>query len=234
MAALVRRSRSHRRTVEKPQAVAPERFCLRVTAPVLALGGVLLILTLGWAFFTGFLVGRGENPGEKLAILAPFGQEEDVASKAEIEEKPEPQKEVPETPVVEAKPEVEQVQEAKPKVQERAAHPFTRPDARSMAAWGVREQATAAEKKEAAQPAPARYEYQLRLATFNRREEAEALARKISGKSVRCQIVQRGKLFVLGCALRGTSQAYEEFTALLTKLKVKDPVVVVKKELKAR
>ncbi|MBO4334566.1 MAG: hypothetical protein J5846_01855 [Desulfovibrio sp.] len=231
--ALIRRSRQHRRTPEKTQA-APERFCLRVTAPLLGLGSVLLILTLGWAFLTGFLVGRGENPGERLAILAPFAQENNPEPAQEKQVQPEAQKEVAseQAPLPEPQPEPAQLEV--PKNQEPAAHPFTRPDASSMAAWGARTQPEAAEKTAAASAPAQRFAYQLRIATFSRREEAEALGRKITGKGVNCQVVQHGKLFVLGCALRGTAQDYADFSGLLTRHRVKDPVLVVKKELKAR
>ena len=232
--ALIRRSRQHRRTPEKPQA-APERFCLRVTAPLLGLGSVLLILTLGWAFLTGFLVGRGENPGERLAILTPFAQESNPEPAQEKQVQPEAQKEVPSEQALEPEPPLQPAQVEVPKdQQEPAAHPFTRPDSSSMAAWGARTQPEAAEKNAAAAAPVQRFAYQLRIATFSRREEAEALGRRITGKGVNCQVVQHGKLFVLGCALRGTAQDYADFTGLLTKHRVKDPVLVVKKELKAR
>lgn len=233
--AFVRRRQSHRRTPEKTQA-APERFSLRVTAPLLVFGCVILALTLGWAFFTGFLVGRGENPGERLASLAPFGQKSEPEVKATPKEEPsmQPEETVEAKPAEQVKPIAQAIaapsDSAKPVA---PAHPFTRPDTRSMAAWGVRGEPSASEAKPP-EPETERFEYQLRLATFAKREEAEALMAKITGKHVRCKVVPRGKHFVVQCVLRGTEQHFADFQDLLGRLKVKDPFLAAKKELKGR
>lgn len=54
------------RKPRKPAASQPSgekrRFVIRLSGPMLSLLGAILAVAVGWSFFMGFMVGRGQNP----------------------------------------------------------------------------------------------------------------------------------------------------------------------------
>ncbi|MBO4368962.1 MAG: hypothetical protein J5803_02525, partial [Desulfovibrio sp.] len=129
------------------------RFSLRLHAPMLFLGGILLLLTLAWSFFVGFLVGRGENPGEKLAQYDPFTsqvEESDNSAAAKNSKFEEQQKDKKDFPVIVAREEQEKEKKTleasntgrddlEQKKKRDLPHPFARPNDASKDAWGAKE-----------------------------------------------------------------------------------------------
>lgn len=55
------------------------RFSLTLSGPALALVGAVVIAILGWSFFMGFMVGRGQNPEEHMDEIAQMFQSEERA-----------------------------------------------------------------------------------------------------------------------------------------------------------
>gem|GEM_PF-614643 len=49
-----------------PASNDKRRFTLRLSAPMLSLLGVVLMAAVGWSFFMGFMVGRGQNPEQRV------------------------------------------------------------------------------------------------------------------------------------------------------------------------
>ena len=54
--------RKPRKSVVSPPAGEKRRFVIRLSGPMAALLGTILAVAVGWSFFMGFMVGRGQNP----------------------------------------------------------------------------------------------------------------------------------------------------------------------------
>ena len=55
---------------------APEkerRFALRLSLPVAGLLAAVLVVAVGWSFFMGYMVGRGQNPEQRVEQLTGLG-----------------------------------------------------------------------------------------------------------------------------------------------------------------
>ena len=54
--------RKPRKSVVSQPSGEKRRFVIRLSGPMLALLGAILAVAVGWSFFMGFMVGRGQNP----------------------------------------------------------------------------------------------------------------------------------------------------------------------------
>lgn len=52
-----------------------KRFALRLSLPAAAVLGVVLAVAVGWSFFMGFMVGRGQNPEARVEQMTGLGAE---------------------------------------------------------------------------------------------------------------------------------------------------------------
>lgn len=64
MPPLLRRPRQ--KTAASAAASDKRRFTLRLSAPMATVLGVVLMAAVGWSFFMGFMVGRGQNPEQRV------------------------------------------------------------------------------------------------------------------------------------------------------------------------
>ena len=51
--------RKPRKSVVSQPSGEKRRFVIRLSGPMLALLGAILVVAVGWSFFMGFMVGRG-------------------------------------------------------------------------------------------------------------------------------------------------------------------------------
>ena len=54
--------RKPRKSVASQPMGEKRRFVIRLSGPMAALLGTILVVAVGWSFFMGFMVGRGQNP----------------------------------------------------------------------------------------------------------------------------------------------------------------------------
>ena len=54
--------RKPRKSVASQPTGEKRRFVIRLSGPMAALLGTILVVAVGWSFFMGFMVGRGQNP----------------------------------------------------------------------------------------------------------------------------------------------------------------------------
>ena len=173
------------RKPRKPAASQPSgekrRFVIRLSGPMATLLGTILAVAVGWSFFMGFMVGRGQNPETRVEQMTNLMSQD--APKA----KPAPQ-EAP-APDPAAQPDTADAQNAAPggdagqasgaaapqqgkpgqdpKGQKAAAqgqqapqgqqgapaqaYPFSQPSGNSLAAWGIKPSANQNAQGQAAQ-----------------------------------------------------------------------------------
>lgn len=138
----------------------PRRFTFSLSGVAMAALGLVLVAAVGWAFFMGFMVGRGQNPeksveqmtgmlrDEQAQPAAPVPQTRDArgaqsvtAAQPEQTEQKEQggaTAEVPASPA-DASQNAEQAQQSPQAApQDGSAFPFSRPQGAGLAAWGIR------------------------------------------------------------------------------------------------
>ena len=150
------------KTAASPAASDKKRLVLRLSAPMATLLGLILMAAVGWSFFMGFMVGRGQNPEQRVEQMTGLQLEKQAPQAAQSGV------DAPNTPLAAAAG--EQPDAAAPKGQEAptpngtaagpqaaapaapaapsapeaaipanpSAYPFERPSASSLAAWGIK------------------------------------------------------------------------------------------------
>ena len=131
----------------------PRRFTFSLSGVAVAALGMVLAAAVGWAFFMGFMVGRGQNPeksveqmtgmlgDEQVQPAAPAPQTAPAAPGAQSAPTAQPEQagsaaEVPASPADAAHAtQAQQSPQAAP--QEESAYPFSRPQGAGLAAWGI-------------------------------------------------------------------------------------------------
>ena len=150
------------KTAASPAASDKKRLVLRLSAPMATLLGLILMAAVGWSFFMGFMVGRGQNPEQrveqmtglqldkqapqaaqggvdapKTPVAAAAGAGSDAAApKGQEAPAPDGAATGPQAaaPAAPAAPSAaEAASPANP-----SAYPFERPSANSLAAWGIK------------------------------------------------------------------------------------------------
>ena len=57
------------------------RFAIRLSGPMAALLGTILVVAVGWSFFMGFMVGRGQNPETRVEQMTSMISKDAPAAK---------------------------------------------------------------------------------------------------------------------------------------------------------
>ena len=152
--------RKPRKSVVSQPSGEKRRFVIRLSGPMLTLLGVILAVAVGWSFFMGFMVGRGQNPETRVEQMtsmiskdapkakpAPEAPAPDAAAPAAQAETADAQNPATGAEVNQATP-AGAPQPGKPgqdqKGQKAAAqapqgaYPFAQPSGNSLAAWGIK------------------------------------------------------------------------------------------------
>ena len=159
--------RKPRKSVASQPTGEKRRFVIRLSGPMAALLGTILAVAVGWSFFMGFMVGRGQNPETRVeqmtnmiskdapAAKGKAAQQEapapDAAATAETADGQNaaptadnptgaaPQQTAAGKPADAKGQKAGQAQQPQQGQQPQApAYPFSQPSANSMAAWGIK------------------------------------------------------------------------------------------------
>ena len=112
MAAPLRKPRKS--AVSQPSG-EKRRFVIRLSGPMLALLGVILAVAVGWSFFMGFMVGRGQNPETRVEQMT------SMISKDAPKAKPAPEAPAPDAAAPAAQAETADAQNPAPATEENQA-----------------------------------------------------------------------------------------------------------------
>lgn len=178
MPPLLRKPRQ--KTAASPASSDKRRFTLRLSAPMATLLGLVLMAAVGWSFFMGFMVGRGQNPEQRVEQMT--GLQMDKQEQQAVQGSPDTQPAPNAAPPVAADPAATAqagqgtpgaapsaagaqaagtAAPAAPSGSETAgtagasAYPFERPSGGSLAAWGAKQQQAAQKSSNAQAPAQA-------------------------------------------------------------------------------
>ena len=216
------------------------------TLPPLAAGTVCIVMLacIGWAFFMGYMVGHGQNPGEEMRELTGIGRpdretlaemdkamagSEDAGLRDKLADlSRQPVGGAPAAANASAAP------AAAPAA--KSPYPFNKPSDNGLAAWGnapkgaaqpASEKTAAPAKPQAATNGAPLYDFVFQVAAFRNVDDADRLRQRLEGQGLRTRGQKSGKLTLVMVHMRGTdldaANLKEELQRMCSALPCKNP-----------
>lgn len=200
---------------ERPQA-GGSRFALGW--PMLAALCLVLVCAVAWAFYMGYMVGRGQSPQagihEITGLMKP-DQADQTQSSVENEQ---------------AVPADAQGPVGEPVQKNQEAPPAPRAEAVRVAPQQPARQ-NAQPKARVANQKQGQFAYTFQLAAIREQAEAQRLQKALQAKSVRTSLRKSGKVYLVLTELRGGQTEVEQLTNKLKSLKLGKPLQISRKPL---
>lgn len=200
-----------KREAGKPQAGI--RF--RISWPLLAALSLALVCAVGWAFFMGLMVGRGQNPQTSIQNMTGLGPSPEIEAQAPPAVLPEPlQAEAP-TQAEPPSPASAPPASAKPAPAPKAAQPAKTP---------------AQTKTAQAQ----QFDYTFQGGAFRTQKEAQSAQSRLNKNGVRSAVKKSGKVYLIVISLRGGRAEVQALQKKMKSLKMDKPMQLSKKPVETR
>ena len=220
------------------------------TLPPLAAGAVCIVMLacIGWAFFMGYMVGHGQNPGEEMRELTGIGRpdretlaemdkamagSEDAGLRDKLADlSRQPVGGAPAAANASAAP------AAAPAA--KSPYPFNKPSDNGLAAWGnapkgaaqpASEKTAAPAKPQAATNGAPLYDFVFQVAAFRNVDDADRLRQRLEGQGLRTRGQKSGKLTLVMVHMRGTDLDAANLTEELQRMRLGSPLQKSKKRV---
>ena len=220
------------------------------TLPPLAAGAVCIVMLacIGWAFFMGYMVGHGQNPGEEMRELTGIGRpdretlaemdkamagSEDAGLRdklADLSRQP-----VGGAPAAANAPAAPAAAPAA-----KSPYPFNKPSDNGLAAWGnapkgaaqpASEKTAAPAKPQAATNGAPLYDFVFQVAAFRNVDDADRLRQRLEGQGLRTRGQKSGKLTLVMVHMRGTDLDAANLKEELQRMRLGSPLQKSKKRV---
>ena len=213
------------------------------TLPPLAAGTVCIVMLacIGWAFFMGYMVGHGQNPGEEMRELTGIGRpdretlaemdkamagSEDAGLRDKLADlSRQPVGGAPAAANASAAP------AAAPAA--KSPYPFNKPSDNGLAAWGnapkgaaqpASEKTAAPAKPQAATNGAPLYDFVFQVAAFRNVDDADRLRQRLEGQGLRTRGQKSGKLTLVMVHMRGTDLDAANLKEELQRMRLGSPL----------
>ena len=220
------------------------------TLPPLAAGAVCIVMLacIGWAFFMGYMVGHGQNPGEEMRELTGIGRpdretlaemdkamagSEDAGLRDKLADlSRQPVGGAPAAANASAAP------AAAPAA--KSPYPFNKPSDNGLAAWGnapkgaaqpASEKTAAPAKPQAATNGAPLYDFVFQVAAFRNVDDADRLRQRLEGQGLRTRGQKSGKLTLVMVHMRGTDLDVANLKEELQRMRLGSPLQKSKKRV---
>lgn len=220
------------------------------TLPPLAAGAVCIVMLacIGWAFFMGYMVGHGQNPGEEMRELTGIGRpdretlaemdkamagSEDASLRDKLADlSRQPVGGAPAAANASAAP------AAAPAA--KSPYPFNKPSDNGLAAWGnapkgaaqpASEKTAAPAKPQAATNGAPLYDFVFQVAAFRNVDDADRLRQRLEGQGLRTRGQKSGKLTLVMVHMRGTDLDAANLKEELQRMRLGSPLQKSKKRV---
>lgn len=220
------------------------------TLPPLAAGTVCIVMLacIGWAFFMGYMVGHGQNPGEEMRELTGIGRpdretlaemdkamagSEDAGLRDKLADlSRQPVGGAPAAANASAAP------AAAPAA--KSPYPFNKPSDNGLAAWGnapkgaaqpASEKTAAPAKPQAATNGAPLYDFVFQVAAFRNVDDADRLRQRLEGQGLRTRGQKSGKLTLVMVHMRGTDLDAANLKEELQRMRIGSPLQKSKKRV---
>ena len=219
------------------------------TLPPLAAGAVCIVMLacIGWAFFMGYMVGHGQNPGEEMRELTGIGRpdretlaemdkamagSEDASLRdklADLSRQP-----------VGGAPAAPDGDAAAAPAAAKSPYPFNKPSDNGLAAWGnapkgaaqpASEKTAAPAKPQAATNGAPLYDFVFQVAAFRNVDDADRLRQRLEGQGLRTRGQKSGKLTLVMVHMRGTDLDAANLKEELQRMRLGSPLQKSKKRV---
>lgn len=212
------------------------RFSLVLSWPMVGALSLILVACVGWSFFMGYMVGKGQNPETQLEAMTgiKLAGDKPEASSEEIPELEEP------------------VLDKQENVSEEEAYPFNKPEGRNTEAWPSAEKPSASEtapavmasKKDMPRPKRdkaenvsvrenGRYDYLFQVAAYKSLADANKLRANLEKAGYRAAVQKSGKVQLVTVRLRGSGQDVKKLSDKLATYKLGKPMQLSRKPLES-
>ena len=220
------------------------------TLPPLAAGTVCIVMLacIGWAFFMGYMVGHGQNPGEEMRELTGIGRpdretlaemdkamagSEDAGLRDNLADlSRQPVGGAPAAANASAAP------AAAPAA--KSPYPFNKPSDNGLAAWGnapkgaaqpASEKTAAPAKPQAATNGAPLYDFVFQVAAFRNVDDADRLRQRLEGQGLRTRGQKSGKLTLVMVHMSGTDLDAANLKEELQRMRLGSPLQKSKKRV---
>lgn len=220
------------------------------TLPPLAAGTVCIVMLacIGWAFFMGYMVGHGQNPGEEMRELTGIGRpdretlaemdkamagSEDAGLRDKLADlSRQPVGGAPAAANASAAP------AAAPAA--KSPYPFNKPSDNGLAAWSnapkgaaqpASEKTAAPAKPQAATNGAPLYDFVFQVAAFRNVDDADRLRQRLEGQGLRTRGQKSGKLTLVMVHMRGTDLDAANLKEELQRMRLGSPLQKSKKRV---
>lgn len=197
---------------------APESGArLRISLPMLVAISLVLVCAVGWAFFMGLMVGRGQNPKASIQTITGINVEESpAASKTELAVLPD-----------RVLPEPKSVAQKQPEAE--IPPPAAAPAPRAEKAHNIH--------RPAAQPKPApgqQYDYIFQAGAFKTQTEAKRVNATLNKNGLRSTVSKSGRVYLVVVSLRGGANEVAAMQKKMRELKIGKPMQLSRKPVEKR
>jgi hypothetical protein len=220
----------------KKTPLAKRSYSFKLTFPTLLTALIVSLISLGWVFMLGVMVGRGDNPDAKVAEFAarvlngnrakPLREPEQTILKPE---------ELDFIPALRDKPRFSAQHNATTTVVTAAVAGKPAAEKQAEGEIGIARNAEAA-----TQPArPAMHDYVYQVATFKEPDQADRLRERLEGEGLRTRLEKspardgKSTFYKVHALLRGDEEDNRRFLASLERLRLGPPLLRAKNPVKS-
>jgi cell division septation protein DedD len=231
----LRRSRARGRIPEN----AAGRFTFNFSKAATAMLCLVLVMAVVWAFFMGFMVGRGQNPAQRMEQMTSMLRDDNQAKPETPDSARDGSPGGPPAPGGEAArgsggamPPAASEQK-KPDAPP-AFDPLNPPGGAALAAWGIRDASAGAASeqggaKAAENPPPAvneepRFDWVFQMAAFRGKADADRLRARLEKAGYRASTARSGKMTLVLVRLRGGGAEVERLRGQARELGLGEPL----------
>ena len=220
------------------------------TLPPLAAGTVCIVMLacIGWAFFMGYMVGHGQNPGEEMRELTGIGRP-DRETLAEMDKAMAGSEDaglrdkladLSRQPVGGAPAAANASAAPASAPAAKSPYPFNKPSDNGLAAWGnapkgaaqpASEKTAAPAKPQAATNGAPLYDFVFQVAAFRNVDDADRLRQRLEGQGLRTRGQKSGKLTLVMVHMRGTDLDAANLKEELQRMRLGSPLQKSKKRV---
>ena len=220
------------------------------TLPPLAAGAVCIVMLacIGWAFFMGYMVGHGQNPGEEMRELTGIGRP-DRETLAEMDKAMAGSEDaglrdkladLSRQPVGGAPAAANASAASAAAPAAKSSNPFNKPADNGLAAWGnapkgaaqpASEKTAAPAKPQAATNGAPLYDFVFQVAAFRNVDDADRLRQRLEGQGLRTRGQKSGKLTLVMVHMRGTDLDAANLKEELQRMRLGSPLQKSKKRV---
>lgn len=234
---------------EKLLSLKGKPIIIPLTRGVAAGLALVLLCAVGWAYYLGLMVGRGQNPQAEFSGITGMGV---PADERNVSQKELTETALPETPMTVESP-AEPI-EGGPSG--RLPSQFAVPQGEQLAAWpeiltrdletsAPRRQETAPrqaarpvrqaqpDKNSQARNAGSQYYFTYQVAAFRSAKDADSLKSRLNKAGIRSTTQKSGKVTLVTCSIRGRDGDALAFRQKISSLKLGQPLLISKKPVAA-